>query len=49
MEEILDIPEVMFYPSRMRKRDFFDQILTTLVVESSQMADTSVSEAVSGV
>ncbi|GLV32003.1 Peroxinectin-like [Carabus blaptoides fortunei] len=45
MEEILDIPEVMFYPSRMRKRDFFDQILTTLVVESPQIADTSVTEA----
>lgn len=44
---MISIPEVMFYPSRMRKRQFLDEILSTLTTEPLQDVDLSVSEAVS--
>lgn len=47
MEEIISIPEVMFHPSRMRKRQFLDEILSSLTTEPLQEVDLSVSEAVS--
>lgn len=39
MEEIIDIPEVMFYPARMRKREFLDEMLNTLTTEPMQDVD----------
>ncbi|KAK9879276.1 hypothetical protein WA026_004121 [Henosepilachna vigintioctopunctata] len=45
MEEIIFIPEVMFHPSRMRKRHFFDQILSTLTTEPIQEVDDCFSDA----
>lgn len=47
MEEMISIPEVMFYPARMRKRHFLDEVLSTLTTEPLQHVDLSVSEAVS--
>lgn len=47
MEEIISLPEIMFHPSRMRKRQFYDEILSTLTTEPIQEVDASVSEAVS--
>lgn len=47
MEEIISIPEVMFHPSRMRKRQFLDEMLSSLTTEPIQDVDLSVSEAVS--
>lgn len=47
MEEIIFIPEVMFHPSRMRKRLFFDQVLSTLTNDPIQAADEFFSDAVS--
>ncbi|KAL3279197.1 hypothetical protein HHI36_016710 [Cryptolaemus montrouzieri] len=45
MEEIIFIPEAMFHPSRMRKRHFFDQILSTLTTEPLQEVDEFFSDA----
>lgn len=46
MEEIISIPEVMFYPSRMRHREFLDEALSTLTTEPIQEIDASVTDAV---
>ncbi|KAF5295133.1 hypothetical protein FQA39_LY13284 [Lamprigera yunnana] len=45
LEAAIDIPEVMFHPARMRKVEFFDQILTTLTSDPIQDVDNSISEA----
>ncbi|XP_025832243.1 chorion peroxidase isoform X2 [Agrilus planipennis] len=47
MSEIIDLPEIMFNPSRMRKVEFFDQILSTLTTEPIQEVDNSISESLS--
>lgn len=47
IEEFIHIPEVMFYPARMRKREFMDELISTLTTEPIQEVDTSISEAVS--
>lgn len=47
MEEIISLPEIMFHPSRIRRRQFYDEILSTLTTEPIQEVDSSVSEAVS--
>lgn len=46
MEEAIDIAEVMFHPARLRKRDFYDQMLSTLTTEPMQDVDNSLSDAV---
>lgn len=47
MDEMISIPEIMFYPARMRKRLFMDEMLSTLTTEPIQEVDNSLSEAVS--
>lgn len=47
MEEIISLPEIMFHPSRMRKRHFYDELLSTLTTEPIQEVDSSISDAVS--
>ncbi|KAK4882891.1 hypothetical protein RN001_006210 [Aquatica leii] len=45
MEAAIDIPEIMFHPARLRKTEFFDQVLTTMTNDPIQDVDNSVSEA----
>ncbi|KAL1490768.1 hypothetical protein ABEB36_013412 [Hypothenemus hampei] len=45
MEEIIAIPEVMFYPARMRHTEFMDEALSTMTTEPMQEVDVSVSDA----
>lgn len=47
MEEAIDIPEVMFHPARMRKREFYDEMLSTLTTEPIQDVDNVMADAVS--
>lgn len=47
MEEVISLPEVMFQPARMRKWEFFDEVLSTLTTEPIQKVDNYMSEAVS--
>lgn len=47
MEEMIALPEIMFHPSRMRKRHFYDEILSTLTTEPIQEIDSSLTDAVS--
>lgn len=47
MEEIIDIPDVMFSPARMRKWEFYDELLTTLTLDSAQTVDAAVADGVS--
>ncbi|CAG9823543.1 unnamed protein product, partial [Phaedon cochleariae] len=46
MEQMIEIPEVMFYPSQMRKTKFLDMVLSTLTTERMQDVDSSFPEAV---
>ncbi|CAH1114445.1 unnamed protein product, partial [Psylliodes chrysocephalus] len=45
MDQMISIPEVMFYPSQMRRSKFLDMILNTLTNEPIQAVDGSFSEA----
>ncbi|XP_066256998.1 chorion peroxidase [Euwallacea similis] len=45
MDEIIAIPEIMFYPSRMRHQEFLDEALSTLTTEPLQEVDASLSDA----
>nr|XP_022907999.1 chorion peroxidase [Onthophagus taurus] len=45
MEEVVSIPEVMFYPARMRKYEFLDEILSSLTTEPIEKADGFLSDA----
>lgn len=47
MEEAIALPEVMFYPSQMRRKPFYDMILSSLTTEPIQPVDNSIPEAVS--
>lgn len=47
VDEIIDIPEVMFNPARLRQRHFFDEMLKTLTHQSMQKVDSSISKGVS--
>ncbi|XP_048526211.1 chorion peroxidase isoform X1 [Dendroctonus ponderosae] len=44
MEEVIAIPELMFYPSRMRHQEFLDEVLSTLTTEPMQDVDGHISE-----
>ena len=46
VSEVIDIPDVMFNPSRMRKRSFYD-MLNTLVSQPMQMVDSSITHGLS--
>ncbi|XP_060524145.1 chorion peroxidase [Cylas formicarius] len=45
LEEVIAIPEVMFYPARMRQQRFMDEILSTLTTEPIQEVDTFMPDA----
>ncbi|KAF2881078.1 hypothetical protein ILUMI_25099 [Ignelater luminosus] len=45
MEAAIDIPEIMFHPARMRKREFYDQMLSTMTTEPIQDVDNSMADA----
>lgn len=47
MEEAIALPEVMFYPSQLRRKPFLDMLLSTLTTEPIQQVDSSMPEAVS--
>ncbi|XP_037956398.1 chorion peroxidase [Teleopsis dalmanni] len=47
VDEVINIPDVMFNPSRMRKRSFYDNMLNTLVFQPMQTVDTSVTRGLS--
>ncbi|KAJ8977727.1 hypothetical protein NQ317_019401, partial [Molorchus minor] len=44
-EEMISIPEIMFYPSRMRRYPFLDQVLNSLTTEPIQEVDERFSPA----
>lgn len=46
-DEIINIPDVMFNPSRMRKREFYDDMLQTLYTQPMQEVDSSITHGVS--
>lgn len=46
MEEMLAIPEVMFYPSQMRRKPYMDMILSTMTTEPIQDVDRTFPYAV---
>lgn len=47
MEEMISLSELVQQPSRMRKWEFYDEILTTLTTEPVQKVDSFISESVS--
>lgn len=47
MEEVIAIPELMFYPSRMRHQEFLDEVLSTLTTEPMQDVDGHITEMAS--
>jgi len=46
IDEVVNIPDVMFNPSRMRKREFYDDMLRTLYSQPMQQVDSSISQGV---
>ncbi|XP_017874355.1 PREDICTED: chorion peroxidase [Drosophila arizonae] len=46
-DEIINIPDVMFNPSRMRKREFYDDMLQTLYTQPMQEVDSSITHGIS--
>ncbi|XP_055903561.1 chorion peroxidase [Eupeodes corollae] len=47
VDEVIDIPDVMFNPSRMRKRSFYDAILNTMLDQPMQKVDGSITHGLS--
>lgn len=47
IDEIIDIPDVMFNPGRLRQRHFYDEILLSLTRQSMQEVDSAVTHGVS--
>lgn len=47
IDEIIDIPDVMFNPGRLRQRHFYDEILLSLTRQSMQQVDSAVTHGVS--
>lgn len=46
VDEIIALPEVMFNPSRMRVREFYDRYLNMLLVQPAQDVDNSITDGV---
>ncbi|XP_064556463.1 chorion peroxidase [Drosophila montana] len=46
-DEVINIPDVMFNPSRMRKREFYDDMLQTLYTQPMQQVDSSITHGLS--
>ncbi|KAH8276325.1 hypothetical protein KR026_011884 [Drosophila bipectinata] len=47
IDEVVNIPDVMFNPSRMRKREFYDDMLRTLYTQPMQQVDSSITQGLS--
>ncbi|EDW32662.1 GL18268 [Drosophila persimilis] len=47
IDEVINIPDVMFNPSRMRKREFYDNMLRTLYSQPIQQIDSSITQGLS--
>lgn len=47
IDEIINIPDVMFNPSRMRKRTFYDDIMKTMLMQPMQRVDSAITHGVS--
>uniref|UniRef100_A0A1I8PRJ4 Chorion peroxidase n=1 Tax=Stomoxys calcitrans TaxID=35570 RepID=A0A1I8PRJ4_STOCA len=47
VEEIINIPDVMFNPSRMRMRTFFDDMLVTMLHQPMQQVDSAITHGLS--
>ncbi|EDW83073.1 uncharacterized protein Dwil_GK22657 [Drosophila willistoni] len=47
IDEVINIPDVMFNPSRMRKREFYDDMLRTLYTQPMQQVDSSITHGLS--
>ncbi|BFG00490.1 chorion peroxidase [Drosophila madeirensis] len=47
IDEVINIPDVMFNPSRMRKRQFYDDMLRTLYSQPMQQIDSSITQGLS--
>ena len=47
VDEVINIPDVMFNPSRMRKRTFYDDIIKTMLMQPMQKVDTGITHGVS--
>lgn len=47
INEIIDIPDVMFNAGRLRQRHFYDEVLLTLTRQSLQEVDSAVTQGVS--
>lgn len=41
IDEVIDIPDVMFNPTRMRKRNFLDDLMKTMLEQPMQKVDNS--------
>lgn len=48
LDEIIQIPDVMFNLSRMRKRTFYDDMLKTLLLQPMQKVDSAITHGVRG-
>lgn len=47
INEIIDIPDVMFNAGRLRQRHFYDEVLLTLTRQSLQEVDSAITQGVS--
>ncbi|KAH8383684.1 hypothetical protein KR009_010037 [Drosophila setifemur] len=47
IDEVVNIPDVMFNPSRMRKREFYDDMLRSLYSQPMQQVDSSITRGLS--
>lgn len=47
IDEIIDIPDVMFNPARLRQVHFYDAITETLMFQPMQQVDDSITKGVS--
>lgn len=47
VDEVIDIPDVMFNPGRLRKRSFLDGIINTMLDQPMQKVDASISHGLS--
>lgn len=47
VDEVIDIPDVMFNPGRLRKRSFLDGIINTMLDQPMQKVDGSISHGLS--
>lgn len=47
IEEIIRIPDVMFNSARLRRRNFYDELMNTLLRQPMQQVDSAITVGVS--